>query len=325
MKQVHVVAGVVIHDGEILCMQKGATPFAYTAFRWEFPGGKIEAGETAPEALRRELIEEMDMEVVVGDALCTVRHAYPDFEITMEAYYCFAPVPEFNRKEHAAHRWLPLDALPTLPWCAADVPIVEAVMRPCRREVPALATVGTPEADEAAFVVRPSAEADLLPMRLIFEEAKLTMRASGNAEQWAGGYPSDALLLEDMRLGQSYIVEAEAQAVATFVLARGEDPTYRHIFGGRWLDAERPYATIHRIASRRGYRGIASAVMAWAAAQCANLRVDTHRDNAPMRHLLQCEGFAYCGIIYLADGQERLAFQRIGDATTPFFSKTENA
>jgi len=120
---INVVAAVIEHEGEILCMQKGLTRFDYTSSHWEFPGGKIEAGETPEEALHRELLEEMDYDVHVGEHLITVTHHYPDFSITMAVYRCVATDRDFSMREHAAFRWLAPSQLLGLDWCAADLPI----------------------------------------------------------------------------------------------------------------------------------------------------------------------------------------------------------
>lgn len=129
MKHYHVVAAVIEHQGMILCMQRGETPFAYTAHHWEFPGGKVEPGETPEQALRRELLEELDYDVEVGQHIITVTHSYPDFIITLAAYHCTARSAHLVLREHQAHRWLRPDQLMQLDWCAADVPIARAVSR----------------------------------------------------------------------------------------------------------------------------------------------------------------------------------------------------
>lgn len=124
-----VVAAVIVDAGEVLCMQRGHTKFAYTSYKWEFPGGKVEPGETPEQALRREIGEEMSMDIVVGSHLVTVEHEYPDFRITMAAYLC-KPVGgrAFTMHEHHAYQWLRPAALNSLDWAAADVGIVEAAV-----------------------------------------------------------------------------------------------------------------------------------------------------------------------------------------------------
>ena len=119
-KHYHVVAAVVEVDGKVLCMQRGKTRYTYTSYLWEFPGGKIEEGETPQQALHRELIEEMDLDVEVHELLATVTHDYPDFTITLAAYRCVATTTHFTMLEHAACCWLPWADLPSLSWCAAD-------------------------------------------------------------------------------------------------------------------------------------------------------------------------------------------------------------
>ena len=119
-KHYKVVAAVIEVDGKVLCMQRGETRYSYTSHRWEFPGGKIEPGETPQQALHRELIEEMNLDVEVHELLASVTHDYPDFNITLDAFRCTAATTDFLMREHAACRWLPWDELPSLPWCAAD-------------------------------------------------------------------------------------------------------------------------------------------------------------------------------------------------------------
>lgn len=130
VKHIDVVAAVIEWNGKILCMQRGATKYDYTSFHWEFPGGKIEPGETPRQALHRELIEEMDLDVRVGDLVTVVNHSYPDFDITLRFYRCHPAVdagdqpPAFVRREHNDHCWLTPDCLHTLQWCPADFPVI---------------------------------------------------------------------------------------------------------------------------------------------------------------------------------------------------------
>ncbi len=162
---------------------------------------------------------------------------------------------------------------------------------------------------ESYYSIRRASVADIPVMKEIFEEAKGKMRRSGNMLQWNGDYPQRKLLEDDINSRSSYIVGREGSVVATFVLKTCPDPTYRHIYHGAWLDDVQPYGVIHRIASREGCHGVAKAVFDWCRLKIPNLRIDTHRDNCIMRHILEKYGFCYCGIIFLENGDERLAFQ----------------
>ncbi len=124
MKHYCVVAAAVCRDGKYLCMQKGKTKYEYTSYKWEFPGGKIEPGETPRQALARELMEEMNYPVDVGKEVVRVNHEYPDFSIEMTAFLCYPQVESFEMKEHVAFNWRGKETLAKLDWAAADVGIV---------------------------------------------------------------------------------------------------------------------------------------------------------------------------------------------------------
>ena len=143
------------------------------------------------------------------------------------------------------------------------------------------------------------------------DHARGIMRANGNYEQWPEGYPTEETFRCDIEQGHSYIMEVDGVAVATWAFISGPDPTYSVIYNGKWLDNERPYYVVHRIASRPDSHGVMDELLRFCFSQCNNLRIDTHRDNRIMRHILQKHGFAYCGIIHIANGDERLAFQKI--------------
>lgn len=128
MKHYNVVAAVVCQNGKYLCMQKGKTKYDYTSYKWEFPGGKIEPGETPQVALIRELIEEMDYPVKVGQEIVCVNHEYPDFSITMTAFLCIPQAEKFYLNEHVDFKWLEKNELDKLCWAAADVDIVKAIL-----------------------------------------------------------------------------------------------------------------------------------------------------------------------------------------------------
>jgi len=119
-----VVGAVVMDRGEVLAVQKGQTKYAYTSYHWEYPGGKVEPGETEPEALKRELMEEMDYPIRVMGLLGEVEHEYPDFRVELRFYLCEPQDREhprqFTLREHADYRWIRPERIPELPWCEAD-------------------------------------------------------------------------------------------------------------------------------------------------------------------------------------------------------------
>ncbi len=125
MKHIHVVAAVIIHNNKILCVQRGPAKYEYISKKWEFPGGKLEEGETKLEAIVREIKEELHMEINVDAFLITVKHTYPDFQLTMDAFLCSSITGELTLTEHSDYKWLEKSELSGLDWAAADVPIVE--------------------------------------------------------------------------------------------------------------------------------------------------------------------------------------------------------
>lgn len=158
--------------------------------------------------------------------------------------------------------------------------------------------------------IRRTSYEDIPCVMNIFTAAKQTMRSSGNLHQWTGGYPSESILRNDIENHNSYVVEdAKNHIVATFACIVGEEPTYKMIYEGHWID-DSPYCTIHRIASIPEVHGVAELAFEYALGKVPSLRIDTHRDNIIMRYILQKSGFKYCGIIYLLNGDERLAYQK---------------
>jgi 8-oxo-dGTP diphosphatase len=111
MKHYIVVAGVIRHEDKILCMQRDTSKHAYLSYKYEFPGGKVEVGETNEEAMLREIKEELDLDIVLDEEFITVEHEYPDFKLTMYSFLCTSPSFEFTLKEHVA-----FDQILTKPW-----------------------------------------------------------------------------------------------------------------------------------------------------------------------------------------------------------------
>lgn len=155
------------------------------------------------------------------------------------------------------------------------------------------------------------AKFDDLPIILeIYANARAFMRRTGNPNQWFDTHPAESVLLDDIPKRQLYVYECDGVIQAVFAYIPGIDPTYLRIDGAGWLNNE-PYGTIHRIAVATHGAGIAARIFDWALAQCPNLRIDTHKDNAPMRRALEKYGFQYCGIIHLLNGDERIAFHKV--------------
>ncbi|MBR5774086.1 MAG: GNAT family N-acetyltransferase [Clostridia bacterium] len=160
------------------------------------------------------------------------------------------------------------------------------------------------------MIIRKTTQADLAIIGEIYENAKRFMCESGNPNQWNKGTPNIDTARDDMERGVGYVAEEDGKILAVFMFSVGDDPTYAKIYDGAWLSGD-PYGVIHRIAVAQQGRGIIDFCINYCRSVCNNLRIDTHRDNAPMRRALEKRGFKYCGIIYLENGEERLAYQMI--------------
>ncbi len=161
-------------------------------------------------------------------------------------------------------------------------------------------------------LVRRTSMEDVLRLQEIFAIARRFMAETGNPNQWAADYPSEELLRKDIDSGDSFVCLHNGRIAGTFVLRDGTDPTYNIIYDGAWLN-DRPYATIHRIASSGEVKGIMHLAMQFALQHYDNIRIDTHRDNTVMKNAILKEGFSYCGIIHCWNGSERLAYQYTKD------------
>jgi 8-oxo-dGTP diphosphatase len=128
MKHIEVVAAIIVHKNEILCVQRGESKFNYISKKYEFPGGKMEVGETKEHAIKREIMEELKMSIDVQEEFFTVNHEYPDFSITMHSFICSCDSPIVHLTEHINFEWLNRNQLLSLDWAAADLPIVDKLM-----------------------------------------------------------------------------------------------------------------------------------------------------------------------------------------------------
>lgn len=122
MKVIRVVAAIIIHDGKVFATQRG-----YGEFKdgWEFPGGKIEQGETSEEALIREIREELDSEIEVGELFDTVEYDYPQFHLSMDCFLCKLQKGKLVLKEHEAAKWLSREQLDSVEWLPADKGLID--------------------------------------------------------------------------------------------------------------------------------------------------------------------------------------------------------
>lgn len=121
MKTINVVAAVIINDNRIFATQRG---YGQWKDWWEFPGGKIESGESPEEALRREIREELATEIIVGDLLTTVEYDYPDFHLSMQCFLCKTASGNLTLLEHEDARWLTKDELDSVNWLPADKNVI---------------------------------------------------------------------------------------------------------------------------------------------------------------------------------------------------------
>lgn len=125
MKKLNVVAAIIQYGDETLCVQRGPAKFDYISKKYEFPGGKIELGETKESAIIREIKEELHLDIIDPQFFNTVHHQYPDFFITMHSFICPVENKDITLTEHTDQKWLKIDQLHMLDWAAADIPIVE--------------------------------------------------------------------------------------------------------------------------------------------------------------------------------------------------------
>lgn len=126
-KHVHVACALIERDGLVLAARRSAS--MSLPLKWEFPGGKLEAGETPEECLRRELVEEMGVAVTVGSALPQYTHSYDTFTVTLYPFVCSMERGSITLHEHDAVVWLPPHELQTLDWLEADQPVLEGYLQ----------------------------------------------------------------------------------------------------------------------------------------------------------------------------------------------------
>ena len=168
------------------------------------------------------------------------------------------------------------------------------------------------------MLIRKSDKLDINSLMPIFDEARKTIAALG-IDQWQNGYPSESVILADVEKKQSYLCEIDGKVCGTFAIIDDGEPTYDKIYDGEWLTGDSgDYIAIHRVAiavSSRG-SGLSGKIIGYATEFAKekgrkSLRIDTHRGNAVMRRMLEKNGFVHCGTIYLENGDERVAYEKI--------------
>ena len=160
------------------------------------------------------------------------------------------------------------------------------------------------------MTIRLATLTDLDRMMEIYREAREMMAESGNPNQWPIGHPPRDRILMDIREGCSHVLVEGGKVLAVFCLSTSRDRTY-DVIDGAWLDDER-YGVVHRIARTKNEKakGVGTFCLGWCYERIGNIRIDTHRDNIPMRRLLEKLGYIHCGTIWLENGDTRLAFQK---------------
>ncbi len=159
--------------------------------------------------------------------------------------------------------------------------------------------------------IRKATKFDTDAILALYEKAREFMKKAGNPDQWKNGYPQKELIERDIACENQYVCCIDGEIAASFFFAVGDDPTYSRIDGGSWL-TDGKYGVLHRIAVLAQGAGVAGACFDFCLARCDSLRLDTHKDNIPMQKALKKHGFTYCGIIYLENGDERIAFEKLG-------------
>ena len=158
-------------------------------------------------------------------------------------------------------------------------------------------------------VIRHTETGDLAGVMRIYEYAREQMKLSGNPDQWGDTKPGEDIIRKDIERKNSYVIETGGEICGVFTFVIGEDPTYKTI-EGKWINDD-VYGTIHRIAGNGIIKGVFSECLKFCESRIPNIKIDTHRDNKIMQHLIEKNGFEKCGVIYLEDGSTRIAYQKV--------------
>lgn len=167
------------------------------------------------------------------------------------------------------------------------------------------------------MIFRKTRKEDIPEVMRLIDQAKAYMKESG-IDQWQNGYPNAEAIQDDIDHDYSYVMEENEKIIGTLAVIFDGEPTYDKIYDGKWKTTEKPYAAVHRVAvdARCKGKGIAGAMIEEVVRMCRergvrSIKNDTHRDNKSMQRMQAKNGFEYCGVIYLLDGAERIAFEKL--------------
>ena len=165
------------------------------------------------------------------------------------------------------------------------------------------------------MICRKTKQEDVPRIMEMIDQGKVYFKTQG-INQWQKGYPNEETIRQDIKGGKSYLLELEGTIVATACLSFNDEKTYEKIYEGAWL-SEDSHGIIHRIAVAQEHKGqgVAGLLLEQLEILCRtegakSIKIDTHRDNHTMQRFLEKTGFSYCGIIFLQEGDERIAFEK---------------
>jgi hypothetical protein len=163
--------------------------------------------------------------------------------------------------------------------------------------------------------IRYTTTQDLEKVMAIYAYARSQMKKNGNPNQWGDSRPCVETIKADIHRHQSFLITEEDEICGVFTFVIGKDPTYAIIEDGNWLN-DQPYGVIHRIASSGRRRGMMDFALHSCESQIDNIRIDTHKDNTIMQHILENHHYIKCGTIYADDGTPRIAYQKAAGSMT---------
>ena len=159
-------------------------------------------------------------------------------------------------------------------------------------------------------MIRAAKKSDMQEILRVYSIARGFMAQSGNASQWGNTYPPVETLNDDIEKNQLFVILEDGRICGAFVFFVGEEPTYKNVYGGAFK-TQIPCGIIHRVASDNTCRGTFGRLLDFCKSRAEQFRIDTHKDNKVMQHVLEKHGFSACGTVYIENGEERIAYELI--------------